>query len=521
MKGAIASPHVLATRAGAEAYAAGGNAIDAALAAAAVLTVVYPHQCAVGGDLFALVDDGRGGSRSINGSGAAPRRVDAEALRAQGAEMPGAGPHSITVPGVVAAWGRIAALGARLPWADLLAPAIRAAEEGVPVARSLAAGIRSRADVLLQDPGMRALLFPGGEPLAEGALLRQPALADTLRQLAAEGAQCFYRGALAQRLTDGLRRLGAPFDPEDFATHDTVVEAPLELAWKGYTLQTSPPNSQGFALLEAVAALEAAGIELDALGPDAAALLHANLMAAEDRDRFLGDPQRVRLPLEALLAPPVLRERLDDRLARQRRHRPGAGVPAHGDTVAVCALDAEGGAVSLIQSCYQTFGAGLLDPDTGVIFHNRARGFSLDENAANALLPGTRPMHTLMPLLVRRGGAVCAVLGTMGGRAQPQILAQLLPGTLQWERPLEEVLAAPRWVVGGKDIGFDTTTVAIEADAPAALDEQLQIDGVAVARIAARSESVGHAQLIRRSADGGLQAAADPRSDGAAVIQAE
>jgi gamma-glutamyltranspeptidase len=512
---AISTPHANATQAGVEAYRDGGNAIDAALAAAGVLAVVYPHQCSAGGDLFALVEDGSGRTWSVNGSGAAPRELDPTELRRQSNEMPDSGPDSITVPGVVAGWGTIQGLGAALPLSRLLRPAVRAAAEGVPITALLAASIRARAAALVRDPGMRALFFPNGEPLPAGALLRQPQLARTLETLAHDGPEAFYVGLIGEQLITGLQRLGSRLTRDDFAAHRSEVDAPLRLEHRGFQLQTCPPNSQGFCLLEAIAALDALGVEIDARGVDAQLLLRALLLAADDREKYLGDPHCRPVPVAELLAPERLRKRMGLPMLTRAN---AAQAPMHGDTVAICAADATGVAVCLIQSVYQSFGSGLLERQTGVILHNRGRGFSLTPGAPNELLPNTRPAHTLTPLLIHRDKRLKAVVGTMGGRAQPQILAQLLPALLDPGVKLTEVLGAPRWVAGGRDIGFENTTVAIERDAPLALDSILARENIDVARIASRNELVGHAQIVRVGPDGALQAGCDPRSDGAAAV---
>lgn len=519
MQGAIATPHALATTAGARTYAVGGNAIDAALAAAATLAVVYPHQCSIGGDLFALVTNGSGRTWSVNGSGAAPAGLSASELRRQGAEMPEGGPHSITVPGVVAGWQTIQHLGAVLSLERLLEPSILAAADGIPVSGSLARGIASRAPILSHDAGMRTMFLRDGQPLPAGARLRQPALATTLERLARQGLADFYTGLIGERMAAGLARLGSRITQMDLAEHHTELGASLKLNYRGFEIETCPPNSQGFALLEALAALEACDIEVDVRAAHERQLLHALLIAAEDRDRYLGDPRRVIVPIDQILAPESLRERLGARVrSASCRAAVAATTPAHGDTVAVCAADSTGIAVSLIQSVFQTFGSGLLEPETGIVLHNRARGFSLTPGAPNEFAPRTRPAHTLMPVLIHRNRRLAAVMGTMGGRAQPQVLAQILAGVLDPRASLGDVLEAPRWVVGALDIGFERPTVAIEANAPAHLDADLKADGLDVARISVRDERVGHAQVVRVGPSGELQAASDPRSDGAAQV---
>lgn len=506
MSGVVASPHAEATRAGLHALERGGNAIDAALAAAAVLTVVYPHQNSIGGDLWALVAEPDGAIRAVNGSGAAPADVDVEALRARFHEIPDAGPVPITVPGVLAGWEAIAGFGSRLGLEAAIAPAVELARDGIEVSHSLAVGIRSRLDLLAADPGMRAVFTDDGEPLAEGAIVRQPALARSLEAIAGEGVSAFYGGAVGTAFVAGLRSLGSPLTGADLAAHESLLPDPLELAQGGHRFVTAPPNSQGFVLLEMLAAL-------GTLEPEPAAAVQAALLGIDDRDAWLGDPARSRPPLERLLDPEEAAARL-----RARGAAPLLPVEAaRGDTVAVVALDGEGRAVSLIQSVFQTFGASVLEPETGIVCHNRGRGFSLRPGAPNELAPGTRPAHTLVPLLVLAGGEVVAAIGTMGGRAQPQILLQILRGALDRERPLEETLAVPRWVTGAKDIGFDAQTVALEVHADDDVEAALAAAGLPVARVPRYDERVGHAQ-IARVGPAGLEAASDPRSDGEAGV---
>jgi gamma-glutamyltranspeptidase/glutathione hydrolase len=519
MSGAIATPHILATRAGKEAFDAGGNAIDAALAAAATLTVVFPHQCALGGDLFALINRPDGKTFSVNGSGALPAAVDAEEYRSRFSQIPESGPYSITVPGLLCAWERIAELGGILNFSEIFSPAIRAAADGVKVSPSLAAGIQWRRKILLQDKGMAELFLPKGKPLIEGTLFVQPALQVTLETIAAEGVSSFYKGSVGEKLVSALQSQGSPLTMDDLAAHQTEINDPLSFDYGDLSILTSPPNSQGFVLLESIAGLAELGIELGASINSAPYKLHAAMMAAEDRDRYLGDPNHVSVPLSTLLDKALLGERLRQRLHQNRSEFGKYHYSrANGDTVAICTMDSDGMAVSLIQSVYQTFGAGILDSETGIIMHNRARGFSLTRGAPNELIPGTRPAHTLMPVLVCRDGNPIASLGTMGGKAQPQILLQILAGALDLTTSIAHTLAAPRWVFGSMDMGFDYPTIAIEDDAVSELSELLQTDGFEIARVEPQNEIMGHSNVVRLHEDGKFEASADPRSDGLALI---
>ncbi|MEU7899573.1 gamma-glutamyltransferase [Nonomuraea sp. NPDC049152] len=328
---AIATPHALATAAASEAVADGGNALDAALAAAATLAVVYPHNTSVGGDLVALVRTPDGRVSCVNASG--PAQADAD----------------------------------------------RAADE-----------------LIAADPGMREIFRPGGRPLTTGDTLRQDALATTLAELAAHGPATLYGGPLGARLS-GVLGL------DDLARFEVERTAPLSRAFRGHEVHTSPPNTHGFLLLQA----------LGARGP-LAAVFHRGIA---DRAAYLADPRFVPVDVDALLDP-----------ARQDLPEPAPAVSgrASGDTVAVVTADSDGLAVSLIQSLFHGFGSGVLDPSTGVLLHNRGSFFSLDPASPNVIAPGKRPAHTLMPVMVTKGGLLTWVAGTMGGKAQPQILTQVL-----------------------------------------------------------------------------------------------
>ncbi|AXG76409.1 gamma-glutamyltransferase [Streptomyces paludis] len=491
---AIAAPHPAGVAAARRVVAEGGGVVDAALAAAAALTVAYPHQCSLGGDLVALFRDGaRGTVRAIVSAGAAAAATDPAPLRAAGDRMPAGGPHTVTVPGAVAGWAELARLGARLPLARALAPAAALAEEGVAVSEGLARAIRHRLDVVRADPGLAALLLdPAGEPLPAGATLRQPALAATLAELAADWRH-FYTGPTARRLVTGLRARGSLLDLADFAAHRAENTDPLSATRDGVTWWVAPPPSQGAALL--------AVLERGSGDP-----LTAARRAELSRDALLGDPRAGGIDLDGLL----LREERD--LAAL----PAGPKPA-GDTVAVTAVDDEGGAVTLIQSVFQTFGSGIADPATGVVLHNRGSAFSLDPAHPGALRPGARPPHTLCPALATGPGRVVA-LGCQGGRAQAWILSQVADALLDAPDPAA-LLARPRWVIGSRDLDRPRPTLVLEPGTPEA-DRLTAVAGglgLDVAEVPGPHDEAGHVQTARLRT-GVLDAASDPRADGTAAV---
>jgi gamma-glutamyltranspeptidase len=513
---AVATPHAAATEAATATFASGGNAVDAALAAAAVLTVVFPHNCAIGGDLIALVRRPGLPVTCVNASGPAARGVDADALRARGTVMPTTGTDPITGPGLVAGWDRIHALGASLPWPDLLAPAVAVAREGFPVSRSLAAAVVAASERLAADPGTRATFMPAGAPPRSGHVLRQPQLAATLAEIARVGAGALYGGTVGRVLTGGLARLGSPLRVSDLAAFEPELTEPLRGRYGGVEVLTSGANTAGVALLRALAVIEALALD-GPLGRDAGILARALVHALEDHDRAVGDPRAGGADVAAWLEP----EAIADLAARATGVTTG-GVRtvarASGDTVGIVTADADGAAVSLIQSLFHGFGAMVLEPATGILMHNRGTSFSLEPDHPNALAPGKRPSHTLMPVMVERDGDLAAVLGTMGGRAQPQIHAQVLLRLLGGAAAPDAV-AAPRWIAGPMERDDTAATARIERDVPAVTRNALTAAGLAASPLGRHDEYAGHANaIVLPPLTGGLlSAGSDPRADGAAM----
>jgi gamma-glutamyltranspeptidase/glutathione hydrolase len=515
-RSAIATPHALATAAGDAAFEAGGNAVDAALAAAAMLAVVYPHMCGVGGDLFALVREPDGRVVVINASGAAPAGVDVATIRRVHDEMPLFGPHAVTVPGAVSGWWSLAEHWSSLGFGRALAPAISAARAAVPVARSLAATIAWDAERYLSDQGLAAVFFPDGRPLAQGATLAQPALASTLDALAREGPDALYAGAIGDALADHLAALGGAMTIDDLSAHAVELDSPLTARYGGYDVAVAPPNSQGFVLLQNLLLLERLGIDPDPLGPDAGTIAEVFRLTSADRDRHNADPRRARVPAGTLLDDGHLGAMADAAVER----RSDDVAPRHrGDTIALVATDASGLAISLIQSLYDAFGSGILEPKTGVVLHNRGAAFVLDAEHPNALAGGKRPSHTLMPVIVQRRGELAAVAGTMGGGAQPQINTMTLLRSLVLGRSAADAVAAPRWLVNGMQVGVSDRSVDVETDVPDDARASLAGAGFEVGDVGRLDEDVGHAHLIRVLQDGSFDAGTDPRADGEVAVR--
>jgi gamma-glutamyltranspeptidase len=508
---AVATPHAAASEAAAQAFEAGGNAIDASIAAATALAVVYPHMCGVGGDLFALVQHPAGDVVAVSSAGRSAAGIDPDAVRAEHRSMPERGPIAIVGPGAPAGWEALHRQGAALAWSHAFTNAERFAADGIPVAPGLADSLSDAVTLLAPDPGFAATFFRDGAPLREGDLLPQPALAATLSALAAGGADALYRGPVGAAYAEGLRAAGSPMVAEDLASHEVDVVPPLAARFLDLDVRSSPPTSQGFVMLEALLAIDRLGIDPDPFGPDAATLALVFAAAARDRDRHLSDPATMRVHPHTLL---------DDGHVAALSDEVRGGVlaaphPAGGDTAALVTADAEGYAVSLIQSLAWGFGSGILEPGTGIVAQNRGSGFVLDPGHPNVLAPGKRPAHTLMPVMAHRAGRPVAISGTMGGPAHPQINTWSLVRALHLGMTPAEAVAAPRWLVGGMDALEGEATA--EEGVPAEVADRLEQAGYALTRLGSEDSSVGHAHLIRIAADGSFEVGTDPRADGAAL----
>ena len=512
---AIAAPHHLAVEAAADVVREGGNAVDAAVTAAAVLTVVYPHQCSIGGDLFALVRRPDGATVSVDASG----RYGTGDLRGS-ATSHLTGPGSVTVPGVLSGWAALLELGGSRAVDRLLEPSIRMAGEGVPVTPRLAAAIGEVVVERDTSAALRALVTDGhGQPLRAGEELVQPRLAATLSELASEGLLSFYAGPLAEAVSSEMSQLGIPVTRDDLATHAAQLRDPLTADLPGLRVSTAPPGSQGYVFLSTMLAaqeLSERGIEVDER-----TLLELFVVGNLRRDAELTDPDHMVVLREQLLSRAEIERSADRVVDRVQGSSRSASVnPADrpdGDTVAVTVVGRDGSAVSLIQSLFHSFGSRVHDTATGITFHNRAAGFSSDPRSVNALRPGKRPAHTLMPVLVEHADGTVAAHGAMGGLAQPQVHTQVLRARLGGATPAEAV-AAPRFVVGAVEAGDPSDAVLAEPGVGEGAVTALATSGRRVRRGENLDEHVGHAMVCAVTADGALAAGADPRSDGGTAV---
>lgn len=514
-KGMVTAPHRLASHAGLSVLRDGGNAVEASVAVAATLAVVYPHMTGIGGDGFWVIREPDGRVHSVHGCGGAAARADLTLYKGLDA-VPTRGPLAAnTVAGTISGWAAaLEGAGGSLPLDRLLRDAINHAESGVAVTAGGAAIAAAKGTELRAQPGAYAAVFePEGRPLREGDVLRQPLLAKTLRALAAHGLDDFYHGALARMIAEDLAALGSPVALDDLTTHAATQPAALSVPIAGATLYNSTPPTQGIASLLILALFD----RLAAAACDGFDHIHGLVEATKQafiwRDQHCGDPEYMDADPQALLDDSVALDAMAARIGPARA-LPWPQPPQWGDTCWFGAADAEGRVVSAIQSTYFEFGSGLVLPQTGITWQNRGSSFRLAESGWNALKPRRKPFHTLNPALASFDDGRVMAYGTMGGEGQPQTQAALFTRYAYFGTDLQAAISAPRWLLG-RTWGEQSTTLKIEDGFSDALYDALAAAGHDVERLGPLTAMMGHAGAIVRHADGQLEGATDPRSDGA------
>jgi gamma-glutamyltranspeptidase/glutathione hydrolase len=518
-KGMVVAPHRPAAEAGAEMLRAGGNAVEAMIAAAATIAVTYPHMNGIGGDAFWLIAEPGRPPVGIDAAGRAGSLATRERYLEAGHDvLPERGPlAAITVAGAVSGWKLAhevaAAMGGRMARADLLADALAKAKEGVPVARTLSQITGEHLDELKDLRHFADHYLVEGKAPAVGAVLRQPRLGDTLEQIAHAGYDDVYRGDIAAEIAADMEEAGGVITREDLRRHEAKTVTPLSLAIRGATLFNLPPPTQGLASLILLGLFDRLGVARGESFEHQHGLIEATKRAAAVRDREVTDPDHAG-DLTRYMTPEWLAA--EAAIIDMRRASPMA--PARpGDTIWMGAIDAEGRAVSFIQSLYWEFGSGFILPRTGIVWHNRGIGFSLDPASRNPLTPGRKPFHTLNPPLARFADGRIMTYGSMGGDGQPQFQAQVFVRHALFGEEPGVAVDAPRFCLGAT-WGRRPSNLLLESrfdpDLVAALD---RAGHEVVVSDQPYLNLMGHAGLIVRAADGSLLGASDPRSDGAAV----
>jgi gamma-glutamyltranspeptidase/glutathione hydrolase len=510
--GAVATSHPYASLAALDVLRAGGNAVDAALAAVSVLCVVEPHMTGIGGDCFALYAP-KGGAEVIglNGSGRAPAKANLQALLDQGmTQIPVASPHSVTVPGAVDAWCRLHERFGSMDLSRLFAPAIGYAREGYPVFARIASDWAAAAPNLAAQPEAAAIFLPGGHAPKEGDLHRQPALADTLEIIARQGRAGFYEGPVAEANVAALKALGGCHELEDFAKAEGEWVTPIATDYRGTTVNQIPPNNQGVVGLTMLNVLE--GYDLAGMDPLSAERTHleieAGRLAFEMRNRHLADREHLKVSLERLLSKEwaaELRGKIDPDQAMA--HIPDLGLKTS-DTIYLTVVDKDLNTLSFINSIYHDFGSTLVCGETGTLFHSRGYSFRLDPEHPNCLAPNKRPMHTIVPGLATKDGKAAVGYGVMGGDYQPYGHARLLSNLIDYGMDPQEALDCPRVFGMGQ-------RVDVEKSLPSETLLGLQRRGHALT-LAPKPHGGGQC-IVLDHARGVLTAGSDPRKDGCAL----
>jgi gamma-glutamyltranspeptidase/glutathione hydrolase len=502
--GMVATSQPLATAVGVEVLRAGGSAVDAAIAANAMLGLVEPTGCGIGGDLFAIVWDATARRLvGLNASGRSPRSLSLDDLRALRLErIPADGPLSVSVPGAVDGWFALHTQFGALPMPELLAPAIAYARAGFPVTEIIAGYWAADAERCRANPGFAEVFLPGGRAPAAGARFKNPRLADAYALIAARGRDAFYTGDIAAAIEAGMRAAGGFITRADLAAHTSESVAPVATNYRGYDVWELPPNGQGIAVLQMLNVLEA--YDLAGLGFGSTRHLHllieAKKLAFEDRARYYADPAFAAVPVTQLISKSYAASRRallrDDRALSE----PGCGDPAAlaaGDTVYLAAADAAGNMVSLIQSNYLGMGSGVTVPGFGFGLQSRGSAFALDLRHPNCYAPGKRPFHTIIPAFLTRAGKPVMAFGVMGAAMQPQGHVQVLTNLIDFGMNVQEAGDAPRVRHEGSS---EPTGARMAGSGQVYLESQFP--EAAVAGLAA----LGHEVARAREGFGGYQA---------------
>jgi len=504
----VATSQPLAAQAGLQMLVRGGNAVDAALAAAIALTVLEPTSNGIGSDAFAIVWDGQK-LHGLNGSGRSPRALSLERFHGKKA-MPELGWDAVTVPGAVDAWAALSRKFGALPFSDLFEPAIRYATGGFAVAPVTAVRWAGARELYNDYPEFAAAFLPGGRAPFPGEVFQEPDMATTLEELAKTEGESFYRGEIAQKIISCSRKTGGSFDESDFSSHHAEWVNPLSQNWKNVTLCELPPNSQGLAALIALGILE--HIPEDLSAADSPQSIHMQVEAMKIAfglvEQHVADTGWMTIEPSSLLNPSFLKEQAEK--ISMDIALPSSGFPRRdGGTVYLATADAQGMMVSFIQSNYRGFGSGIVIPETGISMHSRGAGFTLAEKHPNQVAGGKRPFHTIIPAFVTEKGKPLMSFGVMGARMQPQGHLQMMVRIFAAAQNPQAAADAPRWYLD------EDSNLFLEPGFGSSVSEWLKKRGHNI-REGAPAKLFGGAQLIYRL-DGCYCAASDPRKDGQAV----
>jgi gamma-glutamyltranspeptidase / glutathione hydrolase len=514
--GIVATSHVQASVAGAQILSRGGSAVDAAIAANAVLGVTEPMMCGMGGDLFAIYWEAESGKLyGINASGWAPRGLTPQHLAAKGVRsMPQAGIDAVTVPGAVAGWGALQQRFGRLSWKDLFQSAIFYAEQGYPVPEVIHAYWETSADWVMKDPESRRVFLPQGKAPELGAVFRNPDLAKALERVAEGGPDAFYKGDIGRAILATSQALGGTMASDDLADFSPEWVNPVSTTYRGWTIYELPPNGQGMAALEMLNLMETSPASPD--GPSGVQELHKKIeamkLAYADLYRYDADPRFHPVPVAGLLSKTYAKERAQSINPLEANCDVAPGKLPASDTTYLSVVDRQGNIVSLIQSNYEAFGSGITVQGMGFILQDRGGLFSLDPSSPNVLAPRKRPFHTIIPAFMEHGDLDIG-FGIMGGANQPVAHAQFVSNLVDYGMNLQAALENPRFTVSSKrgcNIVIESRVKAEVIDKLSSMGHKLEVEGE-------YSSAMGRGQAVMHDRKTKLNyGASDPRADGSA-----
>jgi len=517
--GIVATSHVQASVAGAQILAKGVSAVDAAIAANAVLGVTEPMMNGIGGDLFAIYWDAKSGKLyGLNASGWAPQGMTLERMKAKGAtQMPVAGIDAVTVPGAVAGWNALHTRFGKLSWKDVLQLAVYYAEHGYPVPELIHGFWEGAAETIAADAESRRVYLPNGKPPEIGQIFRNPDLAGALRLIATEGATAFYKGKISQAILATSRELGGTLSAEDLGEFAPEWVEPISTTYRGWTVYELPPNGQGMAALEMLNIMETSAASPE--GPSSVAELHKKIeamkLAYADLHRYDADPRFAKVPVKGLLSKEYARERARLIDGAKASCEPGPGKPPASETTYLSVVDGAGNIVSLIQSNYEAFGSGITVRGMGFVLQDRGALFSLDPASPNVLAPRKRPFHTIIPAFMEKGDQHIG-FGIMGGPNQPLAHAQFVSNVVDHGMNIQAALENPRFTVS--DLGG--CNIVIESRVKPEVRDKLTSMGHVFRVDREYSTSMGRGQAVLHDSKTGVNyGASDPRADGSAEPQ--
>lgn len=515
LNGMFTAPHHLAAQAGLRVLRDGGNAVEAMVAAAAAIAVVYPHMNAIGGDGFWLIAEPGKAPIGIDAAGQSAALATPDFYTSDGRiDVPSRGPQAaLTVAGTVGGWtAGLANTEAKLPLSRLLEDAIHYAEAGIPITQGQVDLTHEKLSELHDVPGFAATYLRDGKVPETGSVLKQPALASTLRRLSQAGLEDFYRGETGRANGAYLESIGSPLRESDLTSYDARVVTPLSVKTRAGTIFNMPPPTQGVSSLMILALFDRLRVEAAESFDHVHGLVEATKQAFVLRNAELTDPNFMRADAASWLSDSkldTLTGNIDPKHAL-----PWPPIAKPGDTIWMGAVDNESRAVSFIQSIFWEYGSGVVVPDTGVLWQNRGHGFSTDLSHPNAVGPGKRPFHTLNPAMATLPDGTVLTYGNMGGEGQPQTQAAVFSRYAMFSQPLQQAVTAPRWLLG-RTWGEDSTTLKVESRFDSVLIDELQQAGHVIDVVEPFTSMMGHAGAIARRPNGVLEGATDPRSDGA------